>query len=171
MKLIKNITFALLILFAPLTMAQGPVAEPIVASESGQVMEFFHGDGCPHCAKQWKWIPTLMKMYPDLQIKDYEVWKNPENQAYFNARMAELGAKAEGVPTNVINGQDIIVGFRPEQVLAAMQKHYGDPAISAESLADEPNQDSAMSENVIIYVFGVFAVLFLGGIAYAMRKK
>lgn len=99
-------------------------------------LTFFHGATCPHCHNEKKWFPELKQMYPDLQINEYEVWNNPENKALFEARMRELGQEAGGVPTNVI-GEEVIVGFNKSAILAAMEKNYGAPVVSADETSSK----------------------------------
>ena len=78
--------------------------------EKSITLYFFHGDGCPHCAEEEKYLEKIRDKYPNLTIESYEVWYDEEN--------AELLAKVEdafaitrsGVPTNVI-GNTVILGF------------------------------------------------------------
>lgn len=58
------------------------------AGPPGQRMEpvpiyFFWGDGCPHCAAAKPFLAQLKEKYPNVIVRDYEVWKHPEN---FNFR-------------------------------------------------------------------------------------
>lgn len=139
----KIISFSLLI-------ASFLILIPASFAQKIPTLEMFHGRECPHCHKQMEWLPELKEMYPDVEIKKYEVWHDTENQALFSARMAELGKKAEGVPTNIIEG-DVSVGFNPVQILQLMEKHYGAPTgktVAAEAVAIEPDLEKAVAKRV-----------------------
>lgn len=103
-------------------------------------MEFFHGETCPHCKDEIRWFPELRKMYPDIQIKEYEVWYNASNAELFRRRLAELGATSSGVPTNII-GDEVVVGFRPEAIVEALERHFGPPVTSSQEI-DMPEGES-----------------------------
>jgi thiol-disulfide isomerase/thioredoxin len=90
-------------------------------------MEFFYGSECPHCHDEIKWFPELQKMYPDLQIKKYEVWHNPSHKILWKNRMQNLGTKTMGVPTNII-GDEVVIGFDPQAIVEAFEKQFGPPA-------------------------------------------
>jgi len=105
-----------------------------------QTMDFFYGAECPHCHDEMKWFPELEKMYPDLQINKYEVWHDAENKLIFDIKMKELGQRAGGVPTNII-GKDLIVGFNPDAILAALQKNYGPPSVKGKNIPKGENVD------------------------------
>lgn len=96
-------------------------------------LELFYGETCPHCKTEKEWLPELQKLYPDVQIKQYEVWYSSQNNALFRERLQELGKKSSGVPTNII-GDEIVVGFRPEAILDAFTKEYGPPVINKEDV-------------------------------------
>lgn len=89
-------------------------------------LEFFHGAECPHCHEEKKWFSELKQMYPDIQIKEYEVWHNPENKIIAQKRLQAIGEPFSGVPTNIV-GDQVIVGFMPEAILALLEVNYGPP--------------------------------------------
>lgn len=90
-------------------------------------MEFYHGATCPHCHSAKAWFPELLEAYPDLQIQEYEVWNDANNQKKFRERMAQLGEDAGAVPTMIID-DNVIIGFNPQKVLQTMEGVYGPPA-------------------------------------------
>lgn len=73
-------------------------------------MYFFWGDGCPHCATQKTFLEELEEKYPDLEVKSFETWKNPENAQLFQEVAQAYGFQAKGVPTTFI-GEEHWVGF------------------------------------------------------------
>lgn len=88
----------------------GPVdasTEPVAADAPELVV--FHGDGCPHCAAMLEFLDELQDRYPDLEIRDYEVWHDEANAEFFAETLAALGEQATAVPTVVV-GEQVIVG-------------------------------------------------------------
>jgi glutaredoxin len=127
----KKILLTLIVAFGFLSL--GLINQNTVEAQKIPTMTLFHGATCPHCINLKKWLPELQTMYPDLKINEYEVWSNPENQLLFEARMRELGQEAGGVPTNII-GEDVIVGFNKKGLIAAMEKNFGAPVVTAEEI-------------------------------------
>jgi len=80
-----------------------PVDDPVVIT-------FFWGDGCPHCAEEEVFLEELGRRYPNVEIRAYEVWYSPQNQAIFQETADEMGFEPSGVPTTII-GDRIWVGF------------------------------------------------------------
>ena len=70
----------------------------------------FWGEGCPHCAREKVYLNEIEKKYPNLNIYDFEVYKNSANQEYFKKAGEVLGENISGVPFTVI-GDKAFVGF------------------------------------------------------------
>ncbi|MFA6553450.1 MAG: thioredoxin family protein [Patescibacteria group bacterium] len=74
-------------------------------------VDFFWGDGCPHCAKEKIFLTDLAKTYGDqIKINYYEVYYNEDNQALLQEFANERGQAVSGVPATFI-GQSMTVGF------------------------------------------------------------
>ena len=71
---------------------------------------FFWGNGCPHCAQEKPFLEELKLKYPQLEVKEFEVYYNKENQELFQKVTQAYNTQAEGVPMTFI-GTDFIVGF------------------------------------------------------------
>ncbi len=71
---------------------------------------FFHGDGCPHCADEEKFLSTIENKYSNLEIVKYEVWYNEDNADLLGEVEKAFDIKVSGVPTNVI-GNTVISGY------------------------------------------------------------
>ena len=71
---------------------------------------FFHGDGCPHCAEEEKFLKTIEDKYENLEIVSYEVWYDDGNAELLQKVEEAFSIKRPGVPTNVI-GKTVISGF------------------------------------------------------------
>ncbi len=83
----------------------------INAEEKNDItLYLFHGDGCPHCADENKFLNSIKKKYDNLNIVKYEVWYNEENATFFNKVQQEMDISSVGVPTTII-GNTVIVGF------------------------------------------------------------
>jgi len=136
-----------------------------ISAQQVEFMEFFHGAECPHCHKQMKFLPVIEAMYPNLDIRQYEVWHSDENKAFADTRLAEFGTRLEGVPTNII-GEDIIVGFQPDAMLASIESEFGAPLMSrAEAELLLPAKNSARQ-----WIFIAVILLVIGGVVYSFNR-
>jgi thiol-disulfide isomerase/thioredoxin len=74
------------------------------------VVYFFHGEGCPACAQEKPFLEELQRRYADVEVRDYEVWYDEDNQALLKEMAAKLGFEPRGVPVTII-GDRVWVGF------------------------------------------------------------
>lgn len=80
------------------------------ADGGGPTLYFFWGDGCPHCAAAKPFLADLAARYPDLEVRDVEVYNDPEGREAFVEMAAAFGFEPTGVPTFFL-GEDSWVGF------------------------------------------------------------
>ena len=104
LKKIKQILI-LIVLLLVLTPIQNVNAEEKIN------LYLFHGDGCPHCAAEKEYLEDLKKEYKELNIIQYEVWYNEENNALLKQIANATNKSLTGVPVTII-GQTIITGFK-----------------------------------------------------------
>jgi cytochrome c biogenesis protein CcdA/glutaredoxin len=71
---------------------------------------FFYGQGCPHCAQEKPFLEELKQKYPQLEVKDFEVYYSRENLELFKKVAQAYKTQPVGVPMTFI-GKDFIVGF------------------------------------------------------------
>ena len=65
----------------------------------------FWGDGCPHCGDQKPFLRQLEADYPNLTVREFEVWHELRHQLLFS-RMAVLhGLQGDAVPTVFVGGR------------------------------------------------------------------
>ena len=76
------------------------------------VVYFFWGDGCPHCADQKPFLEELDNKYPELEVKMYETYNNPDNVQLFKDVAKAYGTTARGVPATFV-GDEFWVGYLP----------------------------------------------------------
>ena len=100
-KKIRSLFLFLGILFFPIF---------VHADDNDIRLYLFHGDGCPHCAEELKFLDTIQDNYPNLEIVKYEVWYNDENAELLKKVEDAFDIKKSGVPTTVI-GDTVIMGF------------------------------------------------------------
>jgi hypothetical protein len=79
----------LLLLAMTAAQAAGPPALTI---------HYFRADGCPHCEDAGAFFARLAAEEPRLIVRDYEVSRDPENRALFQAALQALGVEEGGVP-------------------------------------------------------------------------
>jgi cytochrome c biogenesis protein CcdA len=80
----------------------GGTAQPIC-------IYFFYGLGCPHCERTKPVIEALVKKYPQVQLKAYEIYFNTSNQAMFKEFNKRYGV-TEGLIPAVFIGDRALVG-------------------------------------------------------------
>lgn len=88
---------------------------------------FFHGDGCPHCAEEEKFLAKIEKKYSYVKIIRYEVWKNKSNALLMDRVGNRYDVATSSVPLTIISGTAISgysesVGVRIERAI----KYYKD---------------------------------------------
>jgi len=84
--------------------------EPAPAGDESIRVILFWREGCPYCEKELEFLDTLEERYPELEVRSFEVSKNPENARVFKELMEKLGVKQLGVPATII-GNSAFVGF------------------------------------------------------------
>ena len=94
----KNIFFGFLLLI------------PTLVSAKEVNLYLFHGDGCPHCAKEREYLKEIEKEYDDVNIHLYEVWYDTDNQELMAKVKKELNSSTNYVPLTII-GDKYTVGF------------------------------------------------------------
>jgi len=61
-------------------------------------IHYFRADGCPHCEDAGAFFAGLAAEEPRLAVRDYEISRDPENRALFQAALQALGVEEGGVP-------------------------------------------------------------------------
>jgi len=119
--------YALYFMFAMLlcstVFAAGSVAND--TKETKVIMDFFYGDGCPHCAALEPVLKQLEEKYPQLEINYYETWHNKKNAELFVNLSKACGTNVQGVPT-VFIGEDVIVGFNEKKTPKQLEQKITD---------------------------------------------
>lgn len=81
-----------------------------VNAKEKTTLYLFHGDGCPHCAEEIKFLNSIEGKYKDLEIVKYEVWYNEENAELLKKVEEGFDIARSGVPTTII-GDIMIQGY------------------------------------------------------------
>ena len=100
MKKIIRLCLLLVILLFPL----------MVKAENKVTLYLFHGDGCPHCAEEIKYLNGIKGKYKNLEIVKYEVWYNEENSEFLKSVKSAFGVDNSYVPATII-GDTLIMGY------------------------------------------------------------
>lgn len=101
MKKIRIVLFILISFF---------IFNPCVLAKENIKVYFFHGDGCPHCKEEDKFLEEMKDKYPKIKIEKYEVWKNKDNQVFMEIVKDKMKITDNGVPLTII-GSTYIVGY------------------------------------------------------------
>jgi len=119
------------------------------------VLNFYYGDGCPHCAQVKPFIHQMALLYPDVEIGQYEVYKNRVNASQLTQAFEDYGIPFDkrGVPVVFLNGtyflgdSPILDNLEGEiQKMIAASLPIAEPAVipqleaSAESVPEIPEK-------------------------------
>jgi len=110
----KKIIFIIFLSALILPMAGRAEANPVE-------LYFFEGQGCQHCARMKSFLEGLKVDYPNLTVKDFEVYFDKENQDLFKKMAAVYNTDSNGVPTIFI-GDEVVVGENYEKLKKAVDK-------------------------------------------------
>lgn len=102
-----------------------------VEAKENVVLYFFHGDGCPHCKEETKFLNKMSKKYSNLKIVKYEVWYNEENSNLLDKVFDAYKISSLGVPTTIIgdtyiSGYDDNIGDKIERAIEYYSSHKSD---------------------------------------------
>ncbi len=82
-----------------------------IVEENKANLYLFHGQDCPHCKAERKWLETIKEKYKDkLNIIEYETWYNEENAALLEQIKVKFGETRGGVPYTII-GEKAFLGY------------------------------------------------------------
>jgi cytochrome c biogenesis protein CcdA/thiol-disulfide isomerase/thioredoxin len=112
----NKIKYFLLIalLFLPLSFQKVSAEESVNEQREIVNVYFFWGKGCPHCEKEKVFLKKLAQKYPQIKIKDFEVWGSKDNQKLLKDFDEKLNANVSGVPFTVI-GEEYVSGWMNEE--------------------------------------------------------
>ena len=71
---------------------------------------FFHGDGCPHCKEENKFLEKMKDKYKKIKVEKYEVWDNKDNQILMEKVKNKMDISENGVPLTII-GSTYVIGY------------------------------------------------------------
>lgn len=107
-KLISAIFFMAIILWPSFAMA-----------EQKEELHFFWQIGCPHCAKEEIFLDEIEGKYGDyLEVKRYEISREPENVKLLQQFGEDLNVDIKGVPFTIV-GQEYFVGYLSDETTGA----------------------------------------------------
>ena len=109
---------------------------------------YFYGDGCSHCEKVKPILADLRVKYPDLDIRELEVYNNATNQETFAVMNRQYGIGSAGIPTLFIGTSamigDVDIINRFETAILAEKERIASCNGTAQPVA--PNKDPTCTE-------------------------
>jgi hypothetical protein len=78
--------------------------------ESGLTLHFFWAANCPHCAEEKPLLEALQRRHPQLQVREYEIWRQRENFELLLALAERHGGGVVSTPATVL-GDRLWFGF------------------------------------------------------------
>jgi thiol-disulfide isomerase/thioredoxin len=88
-------------------------AQPAETDTDRVRMFVFWGDGCPHCDEQKPFLRELEQRYPDLEVREFEVFRSNTHHELFIALALAHGIEPGSVPTVFVGGK-AYVGDGPQ---------------------------------------------------------
>jgi glutaredoxin len=88
---------------------------------------FFYGQGCPHCAKEEKFLDKLEQENKNIKINRYEVWSHPENANLLKKIGESLNLNITGVPVLIVGDKSEIGYYSDEttgQKILSIMDYY-----------------------------------------------
>ncbi len=85
-----------------------------VNAEEPVNLYFFYGDGCPHCAKEEKFLDILERDHENVKIYRFETWYNQDNARLLAKIGQRMGITVGSVPMLFIGDQTITGYFNDE---------------------------------------------------------
>lgn len=93
------------VLLAPTAASGGPEG-----GEPGLTLHFFWAPNCPHCAEEKPFIEALQRRYPQLRVREYEIWRRRDNFELLLALAERHGGGIVSTPATVL-GERVWFGF------------------------------------------------------------
>lgn len=90
-------------LFGKNFVAGGAVLDDKIVTEDSVTAHIFYGQGCPHCATMHSFLEEMSGNYPELIVKEHEVYFDKEGRELFQKMAAAFGHTIQGVPTIFID--------------------------------------------------------------------
>lgn len=159
------------------------LALPFAARAEANPVElyFFEGQGCQHCARMKSFLEGMKVDYPNLTVRDFEVYFNKDNQDLFSAMAVAYNADTNGVPTIFI-GDEVIVGENYEKLKNAVERCSLEACISpadklaaaggdVNSISNTDQRVDGQNETIGWIVLGVILVIGIGVVIFIIKKK
>ena len=131
---------------------------------------FFWGKGCPHCAAEEKFLEEMKGKYPQLEVKDFEIWYNKDNQKILERVVTRLDKNVTGVPFTVISDQSF-VGFSEERTAPLIESAIVEniknpkPDILAEVINNSEKEVTSDQQKAPEVSGDIIKIPFLGNIS------
>jgi glutaredoxin len=145
----------LLVLLAAMLLVPGGLTNSVQAQETTPeqvIIYIFWGEGCPYCHAELAFLDELSDRYPQIVVRDYEIYYNEEYRVYLRQMLAVHDLEPRGVPTTFINDR-YWMGFSENiarqieaTVAACLQTTCADPGIGVVPI--EIQQETAAAPEI-----------------------
>jgi len=103
---------------------------------------YFYGDGCTHCANIKPHLVALAAKYPNLELKQLEVYHNATNQEILSHFQRTYNITTPGVPTLFIGNRALVgeneIRDNTEPIIIELGRIPGDGATPAPAITPIP---------------------------------
>lgn len=109
----RTIRLFIFLLLSIFIMLPAPVLAQEPSARHQVVVYLFWGEGCPHCARAKPFLESLQVKYPEIVLREFEVYYNQENKQIFTSMAEKYGLEQLFVPTIFI-GKNYQQGYSEE---------------------------------------------------------
>lgn len=103
-----------------------PATQVVQPATPAPDLQVFVGRGCPHCARALAWLDALTARQPDLRVRVEDVVDDAEALGRLRELSDTLGLGGVTVPTFVVRGTTVLVGFdAPETTGGLIERLLG----------------------------------------------
>jgi thiol-disulfide isomerase/thioredoxin len=109
---------------------------PAQAAQKKVDIDFFYSKYCPHCHKEKPFLEKLVREYPQIQLKEYEITSSQENRELFAKTAKKYNVDSGAVPITFI-GDNYVIGYESEQTTGKEIENYVIDALGGQKVVDE----------------------------------
>ena len=126
---------------------------------------FFHGDGCPHCAREETFLEEIKEKYKEkINVIEYETWNNDDNKDLMLKVKEYMGANVnQAVPFTVI-GEKNFTGYNTAiggEMESELQVYLGE---KQKTIEDEQTKKIPIIGEVNVKETSVFLIAVIFGL-------
>lgn len=146
------------LIFASLALLiSGCLSPQVVTAQDTTPLELylFHGEGCPHCAKEKIFLGNIKSEYGEkIKIIEYEIYNNKKNAEIFKQTTEKMNIDVRGVPFLIV-GDRYFIGYGSDADTGVEIKEAIDKCLSqtcVEIIKEAPKEEIPTEDDDPVYI-------------------